>query len=142
MHFRVADCDFQSESIDSRLIAFSAATYRGTGTINGNGGYGFIMSGVDANLNLHTTIDLFRITIWKEPTGDILYDNQMGAPEEAGPTAAVKGGSIVINTSKAPLGGGSEEATLLDCVLIGLTGCLVVAFGFIFYFRQDRFHLR
>lgn len=39
-----------------------------------------------------------RIKIWDKNNGNaIVYDNQMGAPDNASPTAAIGGGSLVIH---------------------------------------------
>jgi hypothetical protein len=42
-------------------------------------------------------IDKFRIKIWEKASGAIVYDNQMSAPDDANPTTAIQGGSIVIH---------------------------------------------
>ncbi len=71
--------------------------YKGTGTINGQGNYGFMLSAIDADLTQSTDVDMFRIKIWDEDDNDaIVYDNQMDAPEDADLTTAIGGGSIVI----------------------------------------------
>ena len=38
--------------------------YKGSGIINGDGNYGFMISGIDENLTPSTDIDLFGIKIW------------------------------------------------------------------------------
>ena len=45
--FKVADLNFHSESYDWLVVAGSQAKYKGTGTINGEGNYGFMLSAVD-----------------------------------------------------------------------------------------------
>ena len=42
-------------------------------------------------------IDKFRIKIWNKGTVEVVYDNQMDALEDADPTTALGGGSIVIH---------------------------------------------
>ncbi len=42
-------------------------------------------------------LDKFRIKIWDKATGNIVYDNLMGATDEADPTTVIGGGSIVIH---------------------------------------------
>ena len=45
--------------------------------------------------------DKFRIKIWDKTAGDLLvYDNQLGAAEDADPTTALGGDSIVIHKEK------------------------------------------
>ena len=42
--------------------------------------------------------DKFRITIWDQNNaGAIVYDNQMGARENAGPTMVIDGGTVVFH---------------------------------------------
>lgn len=95
--FRAADLDFHSTSYQWLVIAGARAKYKGTGTINGQGNYGFMLSAIDADLTQSTDVDMFRIKIWDEDDNDALvYDNQMDAPEDADPTTAIGGGSIVI----------------------------------------------
>jgi hypothetical protein len=43
-------------------------------------------------------VDRFRIKTWDKDSGDaIAYDNQMGSSDDASPTTALGGGSIVIH---------------------------------------------
>jgi hypothetical protein len=41
--------------------------------------------------------DRFRIRIWDKVTGVVIYDNQIGAADDANPTMALGGGSITIH---------------------------------------------
>jgi hypothetical protein len=71
--------------------------YKGTGTINGEGNYGFMLISIDEALTPSTDVNLFRIKIWDKGTGEVIYDNQMGDEEDADPTTELGGGSIVIH---------------------------------------------
>jgi len=71
--------------------------YKGTGTVNGEGNYGFMLTAIDEALTPSTDVDLFRIKIWDKDTGEVIYDNQMGAEEDADPATELGGGSIVIH---------------------------------------------
>ena len=51
------------------------------------GEYGFMLSAVD------DTPDKFRIKIWDKSTGVVVYDNQLGAADDADPVTALGGGS-------------------------------------------------
>jgi hypothetical protein len=42
-------------------------------------------------------VDRFRLKIWDRATGVVVYDNQLGAPDDADPSTAIGGGSIVIH---------------------------------------------
>jgi hypothetical protein len=102
-NFQVADLNFHSDSYDWLVIAGSKAKYKGTGTINGEGSYKFMLSAIDDDLNSDDGIDKFRIKIWEEGTnGDetIIYDNG----EDTGDVETlteIAGGQIVIHKKKA-----------------------------------------
>ncbi|MCD4786309.1 MAG: right-handed parallel beta-helix repeat-containing protein [Candidatus Eremiobacteraeota bacterium] len=98
--FKVADFDFRSESYDWLVIAGARAQYRGTGTINGVGNYGIMLTAIDEVLTPSTDVDLFRIKIWDKDSGNIVYDNQLGASDTGVDATALGGGSIVIHKPK------------------------------------------
>jgi ligand-binding sensor domain-containing protein len=94
--FQVANLNFHSASYQWLVVAGTKAQYKGTGTINGEGNYAFMLSAIDGQINGGGGIDKFRIKIWDKDTGEVVYDNQIGAAEDADPTTAIAGGSIVI----------------------------------------------
>jgi PKD repeat protein len=98
--FKVADLNFHSESYDWLVIAGSKAKYKGTGTINGEGEYKFMLSAIDGDLKDNDKPDMFRIKIWDKTTEELVYDNQLDAPDDADPTTELGGGSIVVHKSK------------------------------------------
>jgi N-acetylneuraminic acid mutarotase len=99
--FKVADLNFHSDTYEWLVIAGAKAMYKGNGTINGMGNYGFMLSAIDEKLMPSSNADKFRIKIWDKDDGDlVVYDNQMGADENAYPTTAIGGGSIVIHKPK------------------------------------------
>lgn len=79
--FKAGDLNFHSSSYEWLVVAGKKATFKGEGTINGQGSYKFMIRAYDDNP------DSFRIQIWDD-TGTI-YDN--GSQQELG------GGSIVIH---------------------------------------------
>jgi len=94
--FKVANLNFHSESYEWLVIAGAKAQYKGTGTINGAGEYRFKLTAIDGQINGGGGVDKFRIRIWSDG-GGLVYDNQMSAPDDADPTTAIAGGSIVIH---------------------------------------------
>ena len=93
--FKAGDLNFHSDSYDWLVIANHKAMYKGTGTINGVGNYGFMLSAIDEKLTPSTDVDMFRIKIWDND--DIIYDNKLGADDNDDPTTAISGGQIVIH---------------------------------------------
>ncbi|NQT72568.1 MAG: PKD domain-containing protein, partial [Chloroflexi bacterium] len=99
--FRAGDLNFHSDNYEWLVIAGHRAMYKGTGTINGDGNYGFMISAIDEKLTPSTDVDLFRIKIWDKDNDDaIVYDNLIEADEDADPTTPIQGGNIVIHKSK------------------------------------------
>jgi hypothetical protein len=79
---------FQSEGYQLLTVdqAGRNALLQGTGTINGTGGYSFIIWAGD--ISKGWGVDTFRIKIWETATGEVVYDN--GVNQE------ITGGSIII----------------------------------------------
>lgn len=90
-HLRVADLEMHADTYVWLVVAGVRAQLEGTGTIDGEGGYGFLMTAVDG------AGDTLRMRIWSESTGEVLYDTQPGDPEDADPTTGLGGGSIVVH---------------------------------------------
>ncbi|MFI6007873.1 family 43 glycosylhydrolase [Streptomyces sp. NPDC051243] len=72
LDFGPARLKFRSTGSDWLVVTGTRAVYQGSGTVGGSGGYGFRITATDAP-------DTFRIRIWKESTGDVVYDNATGA---------------------------------------------------------------
>jgi hypothetical protein len=101
--FKTGNLNFNSSSYDlgSLVIASFKATYKGSGTINGAGNYGFMVTAVDGQIagGGGSAKDRFRMRIWNKNDGNkIVYDNQFGLDENAVPTTELGGGSIVIHS--------------------------------------------
>ncbi len=97
-NFNAGNINFHSDNYDWLVIANHKAMYKGTGTINGAGNYGFILSAIDEKLTPSTDVDIFRIKIWDKDDNDaVVYDNQIGADDDEDPTTAIQGGNIVIH---------------------------------------------
>jgi len=101
--FKVADLNFKSTSYDWLVVSGPKAKYKGTGTINGEGNYGFMLSAVDGAIK-GDGIDKFRIKIWDKDTEETIYDNEIGSgvkiEEDVEPSTAISGGSIVVHKEK------------------------------------------
>ena len=83
------------------VVAGARAKHKGVGRVNGETGYGFLLTVVDADLTSSTEVDLFRIKISHLDNGEeVVYDNERGADENSDPTTAIAGGQIVIHPAK------------------------------------------
>jgi PKD repeat protein len=96
--FQTAKLNFKSTSYDWLVVAGAKAQYKGTGTVNGTGNYGFMLSAIDGDVNKIKGPDKFRIKIWDKANADVVvYDNLIGAPDDADPITVIGGGSIVVH---------------------------------------------
>ena len=95
--FQLAGLNFHSSSYDWLVVSGTKkAQYKGIGTVNGSAGYAFLLTVYDNG----SSGDKFRIKIWQQSTGTVIYDNNYGAPtdiDSASPTT-ISGGSIVIHS--------------------------------------------
>jgi len=98
--FKAGDLNFHSDSYDWLVIAGVKAKYKGTGTINDSGIYGFMLTAIDGQIKDGDGVDKFRIKIWEKLSGDIVYDNKMGASDTGDDATEIGGGQIVIHTGK------------------------------------------
>jgi hypothetical protein len=89
--------NFHSTSYDWLLISGAKARYQGSGTINGDGDYAFILTAVDGQVNGGGGVDKLRVKIWEKQHNILIYDNQPGASDNSDPTTAIQAGSIVIH---------------------------------------------
>ncbi|NVJ86007.1 MAG: HYR domain-containing protein, partial [Algoriphagus sp.] len=97
--FKNGDLNFNSSSHEdmSLVIAGAKGIYKGTGKINGEEGYSFMVSAIDGALKESTESDKFRIKIWDTESGRTVYDNQSGSSDFADATTEISGGNIVIH---------------------------------------------
>jgi hypothetical protein len=104
--FKAGNFNFKSDSHDPGTLVISGAkaTYRGVGTVNGSGSYGFMVSAIDGEMTGGGGTDKFRIKIWDKSQGNkVVYDNQVNTAntlDNADPITALGGGSIVIHEVK------------------------------------------
>lgn len=94
--FQAAGLKFKSTSYDWLVVAGAKAQYKGVGTLNGVGGYRFMLTAVDGQLSGGGGTDKFRIKIW-DALDTIVYDNQMEDLDSAPLDTALGGGSVVIH---------------------------------------------
>ncbi|HEX6944479.1 MAG TPA: hypothetical protein VF128_16250 [Gemmatimonadaceae bacterium] len=93
--FHAGNLNFKSTTYEWLVVAGTRAQFKGVGTINGAGNYGFLLTAIDGSP------DKFRIKIVdKSNGGAVVYDNQPGALEDSPAATDLGGGSIVIHTKK------------------------------------------
>jgi len=96
--FQVGDVNFHSHTYEWLVIIGPKAMYKGTGTINHEGNYGFQVTVIDGKINGGGGIDKFRIKIWdKDNNNEVVFDNNLGLPDDADPVTMLSGGQITIH---------------------------------------------
>ncbi len=96
--FKADNMNFHSSSYEWLVVAGARAQFKGVGTINGEGNYGFMLTAIDEKLTPSTVVDLFRIKIWDKNNGDaVVYDNEMGDNDGDDPATEIGAGNIVIH---------------------------------------------
>ena len=98
--FKAGDLNFHSSAYEWLVIAGAKAQYKGSGTINGGGNFGFILTAIDGQINGGGGVDKFRMKIQDKNSGQVVYDNQFGALDDALPSTAIGGGSIQVQAAK------------------------------------------
>jgi len=97
--FEVANFRFQSVAYQWLVISGARAQYKGVGTVNGAGSYGFLLTATDGQVTGGGGVDRFRIKVWQVTSGAVVYDNVLGTTDTltgANPQA-LGGGSVVIH---------------------------------------------
>lgn len=93
--FCVGNLNFHSATYEWLAVAGAGARYKGSGTINGEGDYGFMLIAIDGQIS--GGIDKLRIKIWDKLTYNVVYDNKLGSLDAGYDTTELGGGSIVIH---------------------------------------------
>jgi hypothetical protein len=97
--FQAGDLNFHSSSYQWLVVNANGcrAQYKGTGTINGAGSYGFMLWATDGNCTAEPGPDKFRIKIWNASNeSSVVYDNGVVYPNGQ----PLAGGSIVVHKAK------------------------------------------
>lgn len=109
--FKAGDLNFKSSSYEWLVVAGAHVKFKGEGVINGGGNFGFMVTATDSGINGGGNADAFRIKLWDKANGDaVVYDNQMGAGDDANDGTVLGGGSIVIHSGKVTAAGDAQAA--------------------------------
>jgi hypothetical protein len=100
--FDVAGFVFESTSYSWLVVSGARSQYKGEGTVNGTGNYGFLLTATDGDAAGGGGTDRFRIKIWRKDSGATVYDNVMGASDslDSASPQQIGGGQIMIHAVK------------------------------------------
>ncbi len=88
--FKAGNLNFHSDNYDWLVVAGDKAMYKGTGTVNGTGEYGFMLSATDSDP------DQFRIKIQDKDNDNVIYDNK----QDGNDGTELGGGQIIVHKGK------------------------------------------
>lgn len=100
-NFKAGDLEFESDSYEWLVVAGARAQFKGVGTINEVGNYGFLLTAIDGQVSGGGDVDKFRIKIWDiDNDGELRYDNQetSDSADDEVPSSSLGGGQILIHT--------------------------------------------
>jgi hypothetical protein len=104
-----ADIKFKSTQFELLLISGQTASLKGVGELNGQPGYGVLVTMVDDDSKMPVAkgdkkpavkSDRVRFKLW-DPTGVVIYDTQAGANDDAIASTNIGAGSIEIESGTA-----------------------------------------
>jgi hypothetical protein len=109
---KVGKLDLHGDTFEWLAISGASVQLAGSGTVNGAGGYDFLITAVDGQASGGGGTDRLRLRITSRATGDVLYDNQRGAADTAAPTQALAAGRIVIDPTKGARAAADPQASV------------------------------
>jgi len=89
---------YHAGDYDWLVVTGSKAIFKSQGAVNGVDGFGFLLSAIDADLNVNDPfeVDRFRIKIWDIATETVHYDNNVGGDDTGDPVTEIRSGQIRI----------------------------------------------
>ena len=91
----VGKLEFRTLGFESRTVSGARTQFKGLGTVNNLPGYRYILTVIDGQAAGGDGADKFRLKVWNEKTGETVFDNQIGAADDADPTNVVGDGASI-----------------------------------------------
>lgn len=95
--FVAGELRFESRDYEWLVVSGATARYKGSGSLDGRSGYGFLLFAYDGDRGPRSEADRFRIKIWEEATGQVVYDNQAGEDDDGLAATVLRQGRIAIH---------------------------------------------
>ena len=95
INLALGDLQFQALNYDFRELSGARTQFKGYGKVNDESGYKYLLTVVDGQAPKGGGVDKFRIKIWNEKTGEVVFDNQKGDADDADPKTAVGDGKSI-----------------------------------------------
>jgi hypothetical protein len=95
VNFILGDLEFNALNYDYRELSGAQTQFKGAGKVNNEAGFKYLLTVIDGQAPQGGGVDKFRLKIWNEKTGAVIFDNQSGAADDAEPTTAIGTGESI-----------------------------------------------
>jgi hypothetical protein len=95
VNFILGDLEFNALNYDYRELSGAQTQFKGAGKVNNEAGFKYLLTVIDGQAPQGGGVDKFRLKIWNEKTGAVIFDNQSGAADDAEPTTAIGAGESI-----------------------------------------------
>jgi hypothetical protein len=95
VNFILGGLEFSALNYDFRALSGSRTQFKGYGKVNDETGYKYLLTVIDGQAPKGGGVDKFRLKIWNDKTGEVIFDNQMGDDDDADPTTPVGDGASI-----------------------------------------------
>ena len=95
VNFILGNLEFRALNYDFRELSGVRTQFKGYGKVNNETGYKYLLTVIDGQAPKAGGVDKFRIKIWNDKTGEVIFDNQQGDDDDADPTTPVGDGKSI-----------------------------------------------
>jgi photosystem II stability/assembly factor-like uncharacterized protein len=95
VNFILGDLQFNAVNYDFRELSGPRTQFKGFGKVNNEAGYKYLLTVIDGQAPKGGGVDKFRLKIWNEKTGEVIFDNQTGDSDDADPTTPIADGNSI-----------------------------------------------
>jgi hypothetical protein len=95
VNFILGDLEFNALNYDYRELSGARTQFKGAGKVNNETGFKYLLTVIDGQAPQAGGVDKFRLKIWNEKTGAVIFDNQLGDADDAEPTTAIGAGESI-----------------------------------------------
>jgi len=88
---------FPSTAYEWLVCGGAKRQFKGMGTVNGGGSYGFLLTAIDGQLPGGGDGDRFRLKVWDRGTGLSVYDNKPSKDDYGDAATGIGGGSTAVH---------------------------------------------
>jgi photosystem II stability/assembly factor-like uncharacterized protein len=95
VNFILGNLEFSALNYDFRSLSGARTQFKGYGKLNNETGCKYLLTVIDGQAPKGGGVDKFRLKIWNDKTGEVVFDNQVGDDDDADPTTPVGDGKSI-----------------------------------------------